>query len=117
MVADGLPPDDGQGVLHDGDSVVHGVDVHLVLQLDARVAVPALHQVHEVQHDDEGHGDVDVAVVAGVGAVEGRQGDVVVDDLLVDDGQATPGHRAQTAVDQHGEDEALPVGVMAERST
>ena len=43
--------------------VIDRVDVHLVLQLNAGVTMPALHQVDEVEHDDEGHWDVHVAVV------------------------------------------------------
>lgn len=44
--------------------VIDRVDVHLVLQLNAGVTMPALHQVDQVEHDDEGHWDVHVAVVA-----------------------------------------------------
>ena len=62
VVADGLPPDAGHGLLQPLDAVVHLANLHPRQRGRLGVAVPALHQVDDVEHDQEGHGDVDVAV-------------------------------------------------------
>lgn len=115
MVADGLPPDAGRSLLHSLDALGHRVHVHLVLQLIPGVAVPALHKVDHVQHDQEGQGDVDVAVGAGtvvvhhrlslVGAVEGEARDL---------GHLAPGHHPDAAVHQQGQEQAFPVGFLTQ---
>ena len=79
------------------------------------MAVPALHQVDEVQHDDEGHGDVDVAVITGRGVRRLRDGHLVeVDDHPGDHGEPAPGDGPQTTRDERAQDEAFPVGVPAQ---
>lgn len=115
MVADGLPPDAGCGLLHAAHTLADTAYVHSVLQLMAGLAVPALHQVDSVQHEQEGQGDVDIAVGAGavmvheavalIGAAEGEAGHR---------GDVAPGHGSQAAVHEQGEQQALPVGLPAE---
>lgn len=46
------------------DPPAHRSDVHPPRQLDPGRAMVALHQVHQVQQQDEGYGDVRVADVA-----------------------------------------------------
>lgn len=82
----------------------------------AGLAVPTLHQVDCVQHEQEGQGDVDVAIGAGavvvheaialVGAAEGEAGHC---------GDVAPSHCPQAAVHEQREQEALPVRLTAER--
>lgn len=115
VVADSLPPDAGCGLLHAADALPNTAHVHTVLQLMAGLAVPTLHQVDGVQHEQEGQGDVDIAVGAGavmvheavalVGAAEGEARHC---------GDVAPGHGPQTAVHEQGEQQALPVGLTAE---
>ena len=115
VVADGLPPDTGRGLLHAAHALSHAAHVHPVLQLVAGLAMPALHQVDGIQHEQEGQGDVDIAVGAGavvvheavalVGAAEGEAGHR---------GDVAPGHRPQAAVHEQREQQALPVGLTAE---
>lgn len=115
VVADGLPPDAGRGLLHPAHALANTGHVHTVLQLVAGLAVPTLHQVDSIQHEQEGQGDVDIAVGAGavvvheavalVGAAEGEAGHC---------GDMAPGHGPQAAVHEQGEQQALPVGLTAE---
>lgn len=72
VVADGLPPYAGLGLPHPQNSFVHAVHVCLVLQLAPGPAVPALGHVYDVQHEQEGQGDVDVAIGAGAVVVDHR---------------------------------------------
>lgn len=62
MVADGLPPDAGCGLLQPLYPVIHRTDFHLSKVSCFRVAVPALHQVDDVQHGQEGYRYIDIAV-------------------------------------------------------
>lgn len=67
------------------------------------MAVPALHEVNKVEHDDESHWDVDITVVARAGPVDVAASEGVV--LLyypLDDSQSTPGNGGQTPVDEEG---------------
>lgn len=115
VVADGLPPDAGCGLLHAAHTLPHTAHINTVLQLMAGLAVPTLHQVDGVQHEQEGQGDVDIAVGAGavmvheavalVGAAEGEARHC---------GDVAPGHCPQAAVHEQREQEALPVGLTAE---
>lgn len=115
VVADGLPPDTGRGLLHAAHTLPHAAHINTVLQLMASLAMPTLHQVDGVQHEQEGQGDVDIAVGAGavvvheavalVGAAEGEAGHR---------GYVAPGHGPQTAVHEQREQQALPVGFTAE---
>lgn len=116
MITDGLPPDAGCGLLHAAHALLDTGHVHTMLQLVAGLAVPTLDQVDRVQHEQEGQGDVDVAVGAGavvvheaialVGAAEGEAGHR---------GDVAPGHCPQAAVHEQREQEALPVRLAAER--
>ena len=63
VVAHGLPPHHRQRLAHLRHAVVDGVDVDLVLQRDARVTVPALDEIHQVQHHHKRHRNVHVAVL------------------------------------------------------
>lgn len=115
MVADGLPPDAGCGLLHAAHTLPDTAHINTMLQLMAGLAVPALHQIDSVQHEQEGQGDVDIAVGAGavmvheavalIGAAEGEAGHR---------GDVAPGHGPQAAVHEQGEQQALPVGLTAE---
>lgn len=115
MVADGLPPDTWRGLLHAAHALPHAAHIHAVLQLVAGLAMPALHQVDSVQHEQESQGDVHIAVGAGavvvheavalVGAAEGEAGHR---------GDVAPGHGPQAAVHEQREEQALPVGLTAE---
>lgn len=99
MVADGLPPDTGCGLLHAAHTLPHAAHINTVLQLVAGLAVPTLHQVDGIQHEQEGQGDVDIAVGAGavvvheavalVCAAEGEAGHC---------GDVAPGDGPQAAV-------------------
>lgn len=99
VIADGLPPDAGGGLLHAAHTLLNTVHIHSVLQLVAGLAVPTLHQVDGVQHEQEGQGDVDIAVgaravmiheaVALVGAAEGEAGHR---------GDVAPSHCPQAAI-------------------
>lgn len=99
VVADGLPPDAGCGLLHAAHTLPHTAHINTVLQLMAGLAVPTLHQVDGVQHEQEGQGDVDIAVgaravmvheaVALVGTAEGEAGHC---------GDMAPSHCPQAAV-------------------
>lgn len=116
VIADGLPPDAGGGLLHAAHTLPNTAHIHPVLQLMAGLAVPTLHQVHRVQHEQEGQGNVDIAVGAGavmvheaialVGAAEGEAGHC---------GDVAPSHCPQAAIHEQREQEALPVGLTAER--
>lgn len=92
------------------------------------MTVPALHEVHEVQHDDESHGDVHVPVVAGAvaGGINlgtpattrkgeerggGGSGGVISADVTSDDRHPTPDDGGEAAGDEESEDEAFPVRV------
>lgn len=115
MVADGLPPDTGRGLLHAAHALPNTGYINTVLQLMAGLAVPALHQIDSIQHEQEGQGDVDIAVGAGavmvheavalIGAAEGEAGHR---------GDVAPSHGPQAAVHEQGEQQALPVGLTAE---
>lgn len=116
VIADGLPPDAGGGLLHTANTLPNTAHIHSVLQLVAGLAVPTLHQVDRVQHEQESQGDVDIAVGAGavmvheaialVGAAEGEAGHC---------GDVAPSHCPQAAVHEQREQEALPMGLAAER--
>lgn len=116
VITDGLPPDARGGLLHAAHALLNATHIHTVLQLVAGLAVPTLHQVDRVEHQQEGQGDVDVAVGAGavvvheaialVGAAEGEARHC---------GDVAPGHCPQAAVHEQGEQEALPVRLPAER--
>lgn len=116
MVADGLPPDAGCGLLHSAHTLPNAAHINTVLQLMAGLAVPALHQVDGIQHEQEGQGDVDIAIgtravmvheaIALVGAAEGEAGHC---------GDMAPGNGPQAAIHEQGEQQALPVGLTAER--
>jgi hypothetical protein len=122
VVTHGLPPNDGHRIAHAPHLVIDCVHINLVLQFDSRVAVPALHQVHQVQHDDKRDGDVDVSVVTwptliGLGlAVVGRVRLVQIVHHPRDDGQATPSNGGQAAENQQGQDQALPVSIASQGS-
>lgn len=99
VIADGLPPDAGGGLLHSSHTLLNTVHIHSVLQLVAGLAVPTLHQVDGVQHEQEGQGDVDIAIgaraimiheaVALVGAAEREAGHC---------GDVAPSHCPQAAI-------------------
>lgn len=101
VIADGLPPDARRSLLHALYALRHAVHINLVLQLIPGVAVPAFDQVDHIKHDQEGQGDVDVAIGAGtvmvhhrvslVGAIEGEACDLC---------HLAPGHHPDTAVHQ-----------------
>uniref|UniRef100_A0A3B3DAA6 DnaJ homolog subfamily C member 30, mitochondrial n=1 Tax=Oryzias melastigma TaxID=30732 RepID=A0A3B3DAA6_ORYME len=123
VVAHGLPPDAGLRLAHAQHALVHAVQVGFGLQLALHPAVPALHHVQDVQHEQERQRDVDVAVRARAVVVDhggspdphprrppqggqgGRErgGESRVEADLGDPGQLTPGHGAQAAVHQHGD--------------
>ena len=138
VVADGLPPYAGLGLLHPQHALVHAVHVCFALQLAPGPAVPALHHVQDVEHEQEGQRDVDVAVGAGAVVVDhgvssdahpggppqgggeggregGGQGRVEAD--LGDPGQLAPGHYTQAAVHEQREQQAAPMGLPADAST
>lgn len=77
MVADGLPPDAGCSLLQPLYPVIHLTDFHLSQVSRFRVAVPALHQIDNVQHGQKGYGYIDVAV--GTRAVMIESGSVSVE--------------------------------------
>ncbi|TNN69937.1 hypothetical protein EYF80_019810 [Liparis tanakae] len=116
VVADGLPPDAGFGLLHPLDPLVDALRVHLVLQLVLHVAVPGLHEVDQVEHAQQRQGDVDVAIRAGAvmvhhglafeGAVEGEAGHL---------GDVTPDHRSHATVHEDGQEQAFPKTLPAQR--
>lgn len=110
MIADGFPPDAGRGLLHPLYALADVVHIYLVLQLVPGVTVPALHQVDHVEHDQEGQRDVDVAVGAGTVMVHHRLSLVsTVEGEPCDLGHLAPGHHPNTAVHQHGQQQAFPV--------
>lgn len=85
--------------------------------------MPALHQVHHVEHSQEGQRDVDIAAVARALRVQdvvgvGHRGGVHVGagrgDEDVHAAKSTPGQRSKTAVHEEGQEEALPVGLPAQ---
>ncbi|KAF3844557.1 hypothetical protein F7725_007720 [Dissostichus mawsoni] len=48
VIADGLPPDAGLGLLHPLDALVDALHVHFVLQLVLDMTVPALHKIDQL---------------------------------------------------------------------
>jgi len=118
VVADGFPPDARSGLLHAVDAFIDTVHICLVLQLSLHVAVPALHQVHHVQHREEGQRDIDIAVRAWAVMIDhGLALEGAVKTELGDPGQLTPGHCTQAAIHEDGEEEAFPVGLPAHAGT
>lgn len=134
VVADGLPPNARLGLAHPQHSLVHAVHIHFALQLAPGPAVPALGHVDDIEHEQEGQGDVDVAVGAravvvdhrvpadahpGGGALRGGEGggESSVEADLGDAGQLTPGHHAQAAVHKEREEQAAPVRFPADAGT
>ncbi len=114
VVADSLPPDARLGLLHPLDSFVNPLHMDFILKLISGMAVPALHQVNDIKHDEEGQGDVDVAIGAGtvmihhglpfVGTVKGQAGDL---------GDVAPHHSSHAAVHEHGQQQAFPEHLSA----
>ncbi len=78
--------------------------------------MPALHQVHQVQHDHKSYGDVDITVIArtGLGSAADRYL-VEVDNLTFDGGDTTPCYSAQTSHNEKSQDQAFPVGITTQR--
>lgn len=120
MITQGLPPEYGNSVPHLVDLLVDGTDVHLVMQLYTCMAVPTFHQVHEVQHDNECHWDVDISVLARArlrnGLVRPARA-VVTNDDGGDDGHATPSNGSKATEDKDGQNQTFPVRVSAQRAT
>lgn len=115
MIADGLPPDAGRSLLHSLYALTYTVRIYLVLQFILGVAVPALHQVDHVEHDQEGQRDVDVSIGAGTVVVHHRFSFVsTVEGEPCDLGHLAPGHHPDAAVHQHGQQQAFPVGFLAQ---
>ena len=137
VVADGLPPYARLGLSHAQHPLVHAVHIHFALQLAPGPAVPALGQVDDVEHEQEGQGDVDIAVRAGAvvvdrvpahghpggGALRGGEGGgeggsgISVEADLGDAGQLTPRHHAQAAVHEEREKQAAPMRLPADACT
>lgn len=115
MIADGLPPDAGCSLLHSLYALTYTAHIYLVLQLIPGIAVPALHQVDHVEHDQEGQRDVDVAIGAGTVMVHHRLSLVsAVEGEPCDLGHLAPGHHPDAAVHQHGQQQAFPVGFLTQ---
>lgn len=85
--------------------------------------MPALHQVHHIEHCQEGQRDVDIAAVTralwmqdviGVGHRGGVHVGAGRGDEDVHAAEGTPGERSKTAVHEEGQEEALPVGLPAQ---
>lgn len=116
VIADGLPPDARLGLLHPLDALVDALHIHFVLQLVFHMAVPALDQIDQIEHAQQGQWDVDIAIRAGTvvvhhgfpfeGTVKGEAGHL---------GDMTPHHRSHAAVHEDGEQEAFPEALSAQR--
>jgi hypothetical protein len=109
MVANGLPPDTGLCLLHPLDTFINALYIHFMLQLTLGIAVPALHQVDQVEHEQEGQRDVDVSVRTGAVMVHhGLPFEGTVKGEASHLGDMTPHHGSHAAVHEHGEQQAFP---------
>ena len=120
MITDGLPPHDRGRLGHRSDLTVDGGGVDSFHELVLDPAIPAFHQVDDVEDDDEGDRNVDVAVLARLEAVAGvarpGEGRMVLAEVVEvgGEGQLAPGDGRDAGDEEHSESEALPVGLGAE---
>ena len=112
MIAHGFPPDEWRTIPKLLDLLIHFVRIHFVLKLDARVTMPALDKVHEVQHDDKGYGNIVIASLACSTTIAFH---VRVCRLCSREGRdGTPEDDTDTGIDDNTEHQALPVGISTQ---
>ena len=63
MIADNFPPYNRKCLSHRRNCSIHRLNVYPPSEIQSRVAVPALDQIDQVQHYDEGDRDADVHVI------------------------------------------------------